>query len=94
MPQVFRLLPSTRFKRDFEEVYKRDRGIVRKIESLKNNLQLDPYNRRRQYDIKKLKDVPAGGGQYRVRVGKYRLRYDIIGNDVILYSFKHRRDAY
>ena len=94
MPEVFRLLPSTRFKRDFEEVFKRNRDILRKIEPLKIILVHDPYNRSRRYDIKKLKDVAAGEGQYRIRSGKYRLRYDVIGTDVILYSFKHRREAY
>ena len=94
MPEVFHLLPSTRFKRDFEEIYKRNRDIIRKIEPLKMILVHDPYNRSRRYDIKKLKDIPQGEGQYRIRSGKYRLRYDIIGDDVILYSFKHRREAY
>lgn len=68
MPPVFRLLPSTRFKRDFEEIHKNNRDIVRKIEPLKTILLHDPYNRSR--------------------------RYDIIGDDVILYSFKHRKGAY
>lgn len=94
MPPIFRLLPSTRFKRDFEEIDKRNRDIIRKIEPLTIVLRHDPYNRSRRYDIKKLKDVPRGEGQYRIRSGKYRLRYDIIGDDVILYSFKHRKEAY
>lgn len=94
MPEVYRLLPSTRFRRDFEEIYRHNRDVIRKIEPLKIILLHDPYNRSRRYDIKKLKDVPPGEGQYRIRSGKYRLRYDIIGDDVILYSFKHRREAY
>jgi addiction module RelE/StbE family toxin len=94
MLQVFRLLPSTRFKRDFEDVFTQQRDIIRKIETLKVILVHDPYNRTRRYDIKKLKGVSVGEGQYRIRSGKYRLRYDIIGSDVILYSFKHRREAY
>jgi addiction module RelE/StbE family toxin len=94
MPQVFRLLPTTRFKRDLEEILKRNREITRKLEPLKMILFHDPYNSSRRYDIKKLKDVPVGEGQWRIRVGKYRLRYDIIGTDVILYSFKHRKEAY
>ena len=94
MPEVFRLLPSTRFKRDFVEIYKRNRDIIRKIEPLKIILFHDPYNRSRRYDIKKVKDVPRGEGQYRIRSGKYRLRYDIIGDDVVLHSFKHRKEEY
>jgi len=94
MPEVFRLLPSTRFKRDFEEIYERNRAIARQIETVKIILLHDPYNRSHRYDIKKLKDVLQGEGQYRIRSGKYRLRYDIIGDDVVLYSFKHRKEAY
>ena len=40
------------------------------------------------------RDVPSGEGQYRIRIGDYRIRYDIIGTEVILYSFKHRKAAY
>ncbi len=94
MPDVFRLLPSTRFKRDFEEIYKKNPAIIRQLDQLRIILSHDPYNQSRRYDIKKLKEVPTGEGQYRVRSGKYRLRYDIQGSDVILYSFKHRKDAY
>jgi mRNA-degrading endonuclease RelE of RelBE toxin-antitoxin system len=94
MPEVFRLLPSTRFKRDFEVVYKRNPAIARQIDPVKIILSHDPYNRSRLYDIKKLKDVRQGDGQYRIRSGKYRVRYDIIGDDVVLYSFKHRREVY
>ena len=94
MPQIFRLLPSTRFKRDFEEIVKRNPGLIRKLEPLKTTLLHDPYNRSQRYDIKKLRDVPVGEGQWRIRAGKYRLRYDIIGGDVILYSFNHRKEAY
>jgi len=94
MPQVYRLVPSTRFKRDFEEIFKRNQDIICKLEPLKIILLHDPCNRSRRYDIKKLKDVPVGEGQWRIRSGKYRLRYDIIDADVILYSFKHRKEAY
>ena len=94
MSEVFRLLPSTRFKRDFEEIYKQNRAIARQIETVKIILLHDPYNRSRRYDNKKLKNVAHGDGQYRIRSGKYRLRYDISGDDVILYSFKHRKEAY
>jgi mRNA-degrading endonuclease RelE of RelBE toxin-antitoxin system len=94
MPQVFRLLPSTRFKRDFEQAFKHQRAIILKLEPLKIILRHDPYNTSGRYDIKKLKDVAVGEGRWRIRSGRYRLRYDILGNDVILYSFKHRKEAY
>ncbi len=90
MPEVFRLLPSTRFKRDFEEIYNRNPAMIRQIEPIKIILSHDPYNRSRRYDIKKIRDVSQGEGRYRIRSGKYRLRYDIIGRFGILTSFKYR----
>lgn len=42
--------------------------------------------------IKKLKG--SGDGQWRLRVGSYRIRYDVIGRDDVLYRVRHRRDVY
>ena len=39
-------------------------------------------------------NVEPGGGQWRIRSGIYRLRYDVVGRDVVLYSVNHRREAY
>jgi mRNA-degrading endonuclease RelE of RelBE toxin-antitoxin system len=94
MPEIFRLLPTSRFKRDVEEVYRHHPAILQQLESLKVILTHDPYNRSRRHDIQKLRDVPNGEGQYRIRSGRYRLRYDVSGSDIVLYSFKHRKEAY
>jgi len=64
------------------------------VEQLRDLLQVDPYNRTREHDIRKLAGVDQGEGQWRIRVGDYRLRHDIIGRDVLLYSFRHRREVY
>jgi len=42
-------------------------------------LKTDPYNRSRRYPIKKLEGVPPGEGQYRLRLRRWRFRYDIWG---------------
>jgi hypothetical protein len=56
-------------------------------------LRTDPYNRSQQYDILKLKGVsPREGGQYRLRLGRYRYRYDIESREVILYYCGLRRE--
>lgn len=57
-------------------------------------LKQDPYNRGRQHNIKKLRGVKKGEGQWRIASGDYRIRYDIFGQDVLLYSCKHRREVY
>lgn len=64
------------------------------IEGLYDILETDPYNTKRQYAIRKFASVKSGEGQWRIRSGKYRLRYDIKRNEVILYSFRHRKEAY
>jgi mRNA-degrading endonuclease RelE of RelBE toxin-antitoxin system len=40
-------------------------------------LKTDPYNRSRRFPIKKLESVPPGEGQYRLRLRRWRFRYDI-----------------
>jgi mRNA-degrading endonuclease RelE of RelBE toxin-antitoxin system len=57
-------------------------------------LAKDPHGRSGQHPIKKLEGVKPGEGQWRVRWGEYRLRYDIFGREVVLHSFRHRQDAY
>lgn len=56
--------------------------IVTKIEATKNNLQ---------GDVKKLTSFTP---EYRLRVGKYRVLFEIEGEVLTTYQVKHRRDAY
>ncbi len=53
-----------------------------------------PQNRTSRHQIKKLAALKQGEGQWRIRWREYRLRYDIFGRDVVLHSFRHRREAY
>jgi mRNA-degrading endonuclease RelE of RelBE toxin-antitoxin system len=47
------------------------------------------------YPIKKLRSVPAGEGQYRLRSGRFRFRYDIEEREVLLlYCGLWREDMY
>ena len=55
----------------------------------------DPYNRSRRHHIKKLEGVSAGDGQYRLSLGRWRFRYDIVGQLVRLqYCGLRREDTY
>jgi mRNA-degrading endonuclease RelE of RelBE toxin-antitoxin system len=54
----------------------------------------DPHNRSSQHQIKKLGGLKAGEGQWPIRWHDYRLRYDIYGREVVLHSFRHRKEAY
>ena len=55
-----------------------------------------PYNRTREHQIKKLENIRAGGdGQYRLRIGRWRFRYDIDGHTVVLlYCGLRREETY
>lgn len=58
-------------------------------------LGADPYNRTRRHPIRKLESVPAGEGQYRLSLTRWRFRYDITGRDVVLhYCGLRREDTY
>lgn len=51
----------------------------------------DPFNH--SFDIKKLKDMP---NHFRLRIGKYRILYEIIEDEILIYYYKagSRGDIY
>ena len=58
-------------------------------------LAADPYNRTRQHHIKKLERIPDDEGQYRLSLGRWRFRPDILGQVVLLsYCGLRREDPY
>ena len=94
MPDQYSVLTTPAFERDFRKASKGSAELVRASEELLGVLRNDPYNRTRQHSIKKLAGLKPGDGQWRIRWRDYRLRYDIFGEEVILHSFRHRREAY
>jgi mRNA-degrading endonuclease RelE of RelBE toxin-antitoxin system len=59
-------------------------------------LEVDPRNVTQTHPIRKLEGVARDeGGQYRLRLGRFRFRYDIEGHTVVLYySGLRREDTY
>jgi mRNA-degrading endonuclease RelE of RelBE toxin-antitoxin system len=55
-------------------------------------LGADPYNRSRHHQILKLEGIPQGEGQYRLRLRRWRFRYDIIGQEAVLHFCGLRRE--
>ncbi len=94
MRSRFRIVVLSQFERDVRDLRKRSPKAVAGLAQAVELLQRDPYNREHAANIRKLENVSAGEGQYRLRVGDYRLRYDIVDDTVILYSFRLRRDSY
>ncbi len=55
-------------------------------------LRSDPYNQSGRHNIKKLTGIPKGKGQFRLRMKRYRFRYDIHKQDVVLHFCGLRRE--
>ena len=94
MPDQHSVLTTPAFERDFRKASKGSAALVRALEELLGVLRNDPHNRTGQHNIKKLAGLKPGEGQWRIRWRDYRLRYDIFGEEVILHSFRHRREVY
>lgn len=70
----------------FKDLKKLDKqashNIVEKIESLKNGLS---------GDVKHLTNFTP---EYRLRVGDYRVLFEVEGEKVVIYRVKHRKEVY
>ena len=58
------------------------RRIIEKIEAMKNDLA---------GNVKRLTDFTP---EYRLRVGSYRVLFEVEGSKVVIYRVRHRKDAY
>ncbi len=74
-----------------------------KKRAVKDLSRLDPTNQRRVLTgIEALRDDLSGDvkrltyftHEYRLRIGNYRVLFDVAGDFVTVYRVKHRRDAY
>jgi mRNA interferase RelE/StbE len=82
MPR-YALVISNRFRRDMRRL---DTPTHRRVLAALESLQENPYQGAR------LTNVAIGA--WRMRVGDYRIRYDIEENHVLLYRVRHRREIY
>ena len=94
MRSKFKVLSTPCFDRELQKIYKRDKKIADMLEKVAEILAEDSFNHSGKYDIKKLVDVKQGDGQWRIRLGAYRFRYDIFGKQTVLHSVKDRKDVY
>jgi mRNA-degrading endonuclease RelE of RelBE toxin-antitoxin system len=79
----YELVFSNRFRRDMRNL---DAPTHRRILSVLEALQQNPFQGSRLTHVRI--------GQWRLRVGDYRMRYDVEGPRVLLYRVRHRRDIY
>ena len=87
-----RVLTTARFDRELKKLSRQHLELPGVFRSIVEILKGDPYNRSRQHAIKKLEAVPAGEGQYRIRSGRFRFRYDIERQTVFLKACSLRRE--
>jgi len=84
MPQIkYQLVPTKTFLKDLKRV---DPKLKKKISKLLDNFKENPFQG------KKLTAIEIG--KWRFRIGDYRIRYDVEGNRIILYTIRHRKEVY
>lgn len=92
---AYSVITTAHFDRLLKKLAPKHPELVERFEETVTVLSTDPHNKSGKYAIKKLQGVPVGGGQYRLRSGRFRFRYDIIGEDVVLsYCGLRREDTY
>ena len=83
MPERYELLIAHRFYKDIRRI---DAQNQKRILDALRQIRQDPYQGR--------KVIVAETGQYRWRVGPYRIRNDIEGDKAHILRVRHRREAY
>ena len=92
---AFSVTTTAHFDRLLKKLAPRHPELVERFEEAISILSVDPYNKSQKYPTKKLQGVPAGEGQYRLRSGRFRFRYDIAEREVVLlYCGLRREDTY
>lgn len=82
-PKTYRLVIAKRFSKDMKRL---DRQVQSRILEALEKIAQDPY--------KGEKVVARETGNWRWRVGDWRIRYDIEGDEVQLLRVRHRREVY
>jgi mRNA-degrading endonuclease RelE of RelBE toxin-antitoxin system len=85
MADRLRVRTTPRFDRLAKSLSRRHREFGDRYREALAILANDPYNQSRADQIKKLVAVNPGEGQWRLRLGRWRFRYDIEGSEVVLY---------
>ena len=79
----YALVISHRFRRDLRRL---DAEAHRRVLEVLDQLQENPYQGGRLTNV--------NIGQWRIRVGDYRIRYDIQADQILLYRVRQRKDIY
>ena len=74
-------------RRAFKDIRKLSHNIKKRIKLSLEKLRKNPFAR-------SIKLVDESLGQYRYRIGDYRVIFDIHGQDIVILSVGHRREIY
>lgn len=95
MTTSYRVLVTPAFERLYRKLGKLHSELPAIFAQALAILASDPQNRTRKFAIRKLVNVKPGEGQFRLRLGRWRFRYDISERDVVLhYCGLRREDTY
>jgi len=95
MAPPFRVRTSPRVDRQARALTRRHPEFAALFGEACAILETDAYNRSGRHQIRKLVALPAGGGQFRLRLRRFRFRYDIAGDEVrLLWCGLRREDTY
>jgi len=94
MANKFLVLTTPAFERQVRKAVRIRPDLSNALEEVVAVLRSDPHNTTGKHKIKKLSGVSPGDGQWRIRFGDYRARYDVFRKEVVLHSFRDRKDAY
>jgi mRNA-degrading endonuclease RelE of RelBE toxin-antitoxin system len=92
---LYSVVTTAHFDRLLKKLAPKHPDLAERFEEAIGILSLDPFNKSGRHPIKNLNDVAAGEGQYRLRSGRFRFRYDVAGREVVLlYCGLRREDTY
>lgn len=92
----YSVVPTARFRRQARALAKQHPKEFPELYDLAlETLRIDPLNTNRRNRILKLTRVSPGRGQYRLKLRRYRFRYDVEGRTVqLVFCGLRREDTY
>ena len=95
MTPPFMVRATPRFERMTQKLLKHHPELRTLLDRVRDILSSDPHNRTFSHPIRKLAGAVQGEGQYRLRLGRWRFRYDVQGGEVVLqYCGLRREETY
>ena len=85
MTSGFAVRTTPRFERLLRRLLRQHTELLDRYADAIGILGGDPQNRSGTHAIRKLENVAVGEGQYRLRLGRWRFRYDVVEKDVVLH---------